>query len=182
MGFRGWVMSKGELRYSKIKLERKGYIAMSIEVNGHQLPSLLVKLIEEGKWGDRQILSADVVNKLLGKLGLLPIELDMAKDDIQAKDWSKFGGSAEKRPRMFEIYGLASSKESGYQIENELLLDIDKAIFIAGNNDEEVICLDYRENPAEPRIMIGLWNKTNANWHTIAPDFETFARELGLME
>jgi hypothetical protein len=140
-----------------------------------------VKLIEEGKWGNRQYLPTIALNTLLEKVGLPPVELEMITNSCETRrDWSKFGGKAANRPRVFEIYGLASSKELGHKIEDERLLDIDNAIFIADNYDEEVICLDYRENP--PCVLAGLWGKRYAKWYKMAPDFETFARELGLVE
>jgi hypothetical protein len=165
---------------------------MGIEVNGHQLPPLLVKLIEDGKWGNKQKLSSDVLNKILARAGLPPVALEpemytfgnpagMKNETYSISKLSP--NNPEKRLRLLEIYSEASSKELGHEIEDEGIIDIDKAVFIAANYDEDAICLDYRENPENPCVRAFVsTNELFIDWRVIAPDFETFARELGLVE
>jgi hypothetical protein len=125
-------------------------------VLGHQLPPLLVKLIEEGKRGSRQWLPTSALNKMLAKAGLPPVELDMTMDEVDTMTRETLSISAmtindaNERKQMFELYRQASSKELGHDIEDDGIIDIDKTVFIAGNHDEEVICLDYRNNPEKP--------------------------------
>jgi hypothetical protein len=158
---------------------------MGIEVLGHQLPPVLVKLIEEGKWGNRQYLPTPLLNMMLAKAGLRPVELDMDMDSVETMVRETTGAKIpyiddpEERLRMSERYSQASSKELGHEVKDDGIIDIDKTIFIAGNHDEDVLCLDYRNNPENPHVIA--WIRAGA-WTKIAPDFETFARELGLVE
>jgi hypothetical protein len=161
---------------------------MSIEVNGHQLPPLLVKLIAEGKW-DEQELSELAVNRMLRKAGLTAIEQTLttisAAEMVEVSELiDAYMTSPQERKILFEAHSVASSKERGQKIEDDGIIDIDAVVFVVRSNSEYTICLDYREDSKNPclRAYIPDTDEFIIDWRMIAPDFETFARELGLVE
>jgi hypothetical protein len=79
-----------------------------------------------------------------------------------------------------KIYGLASSRDK--QAANPELLNVNLAVIIAGNLNEEVICLDYRENRGRPKVVCGTWTDSRGfcQWKVIAPTFDAFADFLQL--
>ena len=154
---------------------------MSNEESGHKLPYLLEKLIDEYKWGYAQYLPLDNLNRLLLRVGLRPIEQEMEMGISTSQEATSTYTSAEKEYMLQNSIG--SSRELGQKIEDEGILDIDNAVVIAGS-EKEFICLDYRENPNNPcvRAFVRESDEAIIDWRMIAPDFETFARELGLVE
>jgi hypothetical protein len=85
--------------------------------------------------------------------------------------------------KFSRIYGLASSRELGHSITELETLDVDLAIMIAVNWDEEAISLDYRNNMQCPTVMLSWWPESTpraASHKVIAVDLEEFARLIGL--
>ncbi len=84
-------------------------------------------------------------------------------------------------PKIAQIYGLASSSETGLEIDDPEILDVDKAVLIGGNWNEEMICLDYRLSLENPYVVFSsIENKSYIRWKIIANDFKFFADRLGL--
>jgi hypothetical protein len=164
---------------------------MSITIRGHKLPLLLCQLIEEGKWHPLQELPRKEFYSLLNEAGVrqFPVVMidvqEMNHDGLvdlyqEGKTWIR---SQEELEEQEKIYGMASSKKVGTDIEEIFTLDIDNAVCIALNTDEDLVYLDYRLNPDNPRVLASEWIDEEGNkWRVIAPDFETFARKLGLIE
>ncbi|MEL6528269.1 MAG: hypothetical protein AAFQ07_21420, partial [Chloroflexota bacterium] len=82
---------------------------------------------------------------------------------------------------MNALYGIDSSKHTGKPITKLTTLDADKALFIAGNHDEETIALDYRNNPQIPCVR-GSFVSNIAEWVLLADTFTEFAIKVGLLE
>jgi hypothetical protein len=86
-----------------------------------------------------------------------------------------------KNKEIASIYGLASSKYLGVDINDPAILDVDKAVIIAVNWNEEAISLDYRTAVDDPRVMISIWeDDQKIRWKMIAPNFTAFVESLGL--
>jgi hypothetical protein len=83
--------------------------------------------------------------------------------------------------KLANIYWLRSSLRMGKEITDTRFLDIDKAIIIALNWDEEAICLDYRSSMDKPRVVAScIDNDRIGQWKVIASDIETFTKAIGL--
>ncbi|MEL7433568.1 MAG: hypothetical protein AAFN11_06445, partial [Chloroflexota bacterium] len=83
--------------------------------------------------------------------------------------------------QLNKLYGIDSSKHTGKPITKLTTLDADKALFIAGNYDEETIALDYRNNPQIPCVR-GSFVSNIAEWILLAHTFTEFAIKVGLLE
>jgi hypothetical protein len=64
-------------------------------------------------------------------------------------------------------------------------LDVEQAVLIAVNRilgDDVAIALDYRTNPADPRVVASdFWtNPHQCSWRTVTPTFSEFVRLLQL--
>ncbi|MBP7688958.1 MAG: hypothetical protein KA765_13660 [Thermoflexales bacterium] len=77
-------------------------------------------------------------------------------------------------------YALASSKQAQAPIEDVAVLDIDQAVLIAINSDEETIHLDYRTSRDDPRVMASTWVGNSVVWSVAAASFSSFVAQLGL--
>jgi hypothetical protein len=140
------------------------------------LPSYLVQLISQDRW--KTPTDQTLLKQLTGFTGKTPIDFLSVKNMIRADLLPHLIAN----PKMARIYGCASSSRTGQEIIEPGILDVDKAIFIAMNWDEEGICLDYRPSLENPRVVSGILEK-NKNciwWKTIAKDFKSFADDLGL--
>lgn len=144
------------------------------EIDGLPLPKYLLDLTAQGRWKtpsnpthlrqitefpntDFEFLSIDQMFRVS--------KLDHLIDDSN----------------IAQIYGHASSHRAGQPIIDPAILDVDKAIEIAVNLDEQAICLDYRSSSENPRVVFStLDNNSCFRWKTIADDFKTFADYLNL--
>ena len=76
-----------------------------------------------------------------------------------------------------ELYCMGSSKHRNKPITDLHILDVDNALLIAGNYDEEIIALDYRLDPLNPRVL-GSFHP--CDWILLADTFAEFAEKIGL--
>ncbi len=63
------------------------------------------------------------------------------------------------------------------------LFDVDQCVLIACTIGDGILCLDYREQPGGPTVVVSDWGaqpQGGVAWRVIAPDIERFADELGL--
>jgi hypothetical protein len=64
-------------------------------------------------------------------------------------------------------------------------IDLERALDIGdfGLGSDAPLILDYRANPAEPRVLRLRWSErgTDNHWVEAAPSFDAFARILGLL-
>jgi hypothetical protein len=146
-----------------------------IKVNSLQLPAYLVELIHLNKW------SAFREQSKLFSLIEMPYANRfnfMGTDSMERETMA--GRRISRDEVQSRIYCVQSSKLLERQIIESDILDIDLAVFIAINTDEDVISLDYRSNLEEPTVCSFLDEGQKRGWKIIAPDFTTFARLIGL--
>lgn len=141
-------------------------------INGLELPDSLIDLMERRRWKrpkNIETLRAITGMRKAEKLDFLSLR--------------KMGAETEAvfnlhRDGHGDLYGLV------YDDPARDKLDVHYMIVLAVNDDEEGLALDYRSDP--PSIIAGTWLGSGEDersiWRTIAPDFSTFARQIGLMD
>jgi len=146
-----------------------------VEVNGLNLPEPLLTLMRAGGW--KRPRNTQPIADLTGikdpaRLEFLTLRRMIAETNSVMNLYSE-GHAA--------TYGLTYT---GRENEQGRVLDVNRMVVLAVNDDEEGICLDYRTNPAEPSVIAGIWQGQGANehveWKTAAADFVTFAARIGL--
>jgi hypothetical protein len=144
-------------------------------INGLPLPKLMLQLIEERRW--RNPPNPVVLEELTGIEKVREFEfLDVAGMQRETARSHLIDDG-----RLALIYGLASSKLEGKPIADPTVLDVDKSILVAVNQDEEAICLDYRTSYDDPRVVVSVSeNNQPVRWKTIAPNFTSFVSQLGI--
>lgn len=148
-----------------------------IYVNNLPIPLLLTELITSGAWK----LPSDVSH--LQELAQVnhPEEFSFLGVDgmIRETDGAR---QLATDPQQAHGYGLYSSRQSGASATNSQQLDVDMAVMIAVNWDEEAIFLDYRANKENPSVVLAYWpdNKAPAAYRQIATDFAEFVAKIGL--
>ncbi|MCZ7665898.1 MAG: hypothetical protein M5U34_00975 [Chloroflexi bacterium] len=145
-------------------------------VNELPLPQLLQELIEKDQWKRPEdiVVLESMTGSKNGK--------DFTFLDVRGMQLESYPVHLIEDNKLAAIYHLASSKLSGKPIDDDGILDIDKAIFIAVNWSEEAICLDYSLSSSNPRIVTSVINEEDmlSKWKVIAPDFLSFAIQLGM--
>jgi len=147
-----------------------------MEIYGHKLPDKLYELIKDKDRDDLPFVSATTLRKLL------PQDIKIGGGFFGGIRFDDIAGiKRESQPGhlldLGEIYFLASSKQQKKAITELHMLDIDNALLIAGNHDEEAIALDYRNSSVEPRVLGSFHPK---EWVLLANSFEEFAEKVGL--
>src|SRR5262245_47077780 len=141
-----------------------------IKVNDLPLPQYLVELINQGRWKKPDDVSA--LKALTGIADFSFLAVDFMNRETTGVE------QKVSNPKFADIYGLASSKQRGAEIEESSIVDVDCSVLIAINLDEGVIFLDYRANRDEPRVVVSVRdNKRGCRYKIIAPNFESFARQ-----
>ena len=144
-----------------------------MKINRHDLPCLLLELIAQGRWK-------------------VPSESEAI--------WSLTGFEKSARLRFLDVSGMEgitsqaialadSDPADGYGLARDEkadgkpgYLNVDKAVAIAIDYDEGLICLDYSCNEEEPRVVCSSWPEGAASctWHTIAGSFGEFVSAIRL--
>lgn len=144
-------------------------------INQLLLPRLLQELIEQDRW--KKPIDVTVLEAITHSRN----GTDFTFLDVRGMQRESYPIHLVKDGKLAMIYHLASSKLSGKPIDDEGVLDIDKAVFIAINWSEEAICLDYRSSHDNPRVVASVIKEDElSKWKIISPDFKTFALRLGL--
>jgi hypothetical protein len=143
-------------------------------VNGLNLPSLLIDLLQRGKWvhpghkvlmeiipflHDRVIFLKSIEAMRFETRGMLP------DDEIWGPPFHQLRGSKQTNPVELPW------------------LDIDRAIFIAVNLEigaDVAIALDYRTDFNDPRVVASEWPSTEHLWREVTPTFSQFVEQIGL--
>ncbi|MEO1646490.1 MAG: hypothetical protein AAFR67_14960, partial [Chloroflexota bacterium] len=124
-----------------------------MKIYGHPLPEKLYQIIKDKEPDELPLLTIRMLRRVV------PADVQIGGGFIGGMhiDSEKF-----IRPPSFwldndmvdmnALYGIDSSKHTGKPITKLTTLDADKALFIAGNHDEETIALDYRNNPQIPCV------------------------------
>jgi len=147
-----------------------------MKIHGYRLPNTLYNLIKNKTLLELPLLSVAVLYPLVPRGvkisggaydGLRLYNIDSIKRESQPSHLYKDLG---------ELYAMSSSICSGEQISDLHILDVDMALLIAGNYDEEIIALDYRVDSSTPRIL-GFFGY----WVLLANSFAEFAEKTGLL-
>lgn len=139
-----------------------------MKLKGLKVPSLLVKLVNEGFW-------------------VKGSELDIKKHYEFLNDPLTFlqsfqGMKSTPSFKYDEVLRIYSSSEVGLN-RNLPWLDIDNSIFIAINKnpgDDIAIALDYRDNSTSPIVVASKWTEVNGycEWVKIENTFDDLVQTL----
>lgn len=152
---------------------------MKMTIHPLILPKYLMQLITEGRWHTpadqtrlEQLTGITGINTNFDFHTLSNKSIRWVNEDIHLYD----------DPQVARIYGLASSNRLGHEILDSEILDVDKAIYLASNVHEDVICLDYRSSIEEPQVVVSSWEPSINlyRWRKIANNIKEFADYLGL--
>jgi len=146
-------------------------------INGLKLPSLLVEMVEEGRWKRPE--NIEKLSQLTG--ATRPMDFNFESFDGMKLETEGARNLASDEETS-AIYNLYSSKEHPSYKKNEGTLDVDLAVLIAVNWDEEAIFLDYRVDRNEPSVMLAYWLTEDGpqSHRLLAEDFASFAAKVGL--
>lgn len=154
---------------------------MTIKIRGFTLPPLLEKLMNEGMWvdGTRLTIPKPLLDRVQipWEVTVSLIGIDQITRDNTDEVWFA-NATADSFAFMEFVMAYQSSKRCGKSITDTTKLDVDRAICIAWDIGDDLICLDCRFK--QPKVVI--LNYDVREWRTLAPDFETFAKEVGLIK
>jgi len=148
-----------------------------MHVNNLALPTYLVELIKSGRWK-----KPENINRLSEMTGVQRPE-DFSFLSVDGMERETNGGYFTVEQGIGNIYGIYSSRDTKESLHRADFLDVVNSIIIAVNWDEEVICLDYRENPNEPSVVLSIYPTTSEGsviWKVLAKNFRGFAEKLSL--
>lgn len=145
-----------------------------IDVDGLRLPKYLVKLINQNRWPDT--VEANRLKKVVGYSGNTAFDFLTPENMIRVNQLPHLFDS----PDIAYRFGHASSQKSGQPVTDLTILDIDLAVMIAMNWDEEAICLDYRSDMKDPSVVFSQWVNDHTVWRTVTANIEDFAQLLDL--
>ncbi len=162
-----------------------------IYVRGFKLPPTLCDLIEAGMWGRP---NSDPVVLPAAFLGAASLSLSIPERDVPSP-LATLGGADLMRAnasfgamlhtvdiqdaRLAEYIGVVSSSEDEEAHESAAVLDLDYAVLIAVSDDFIGAFLDYRPGLGGPRVL--MYDDDRRRWRTVAPNFDEFARAVGLV-
>ena len=151
--------------------------SLDVNINGFPLPNLLCDLIESDQWRRPDDVSA------LRELTRVerPEEFSFMDPDRMARE-TDAARKLAANPVQARIYGIRASRDMQQPIADDTALDIDRAIMIAINWDEDAIFLDYR-NTLDPTVMLSYWPEDAGTvlYREIAASFDNFATRIGLI-
>jgi hypothetical protein len=148
-----------------------------LQVNDLTLPEALSALLRQKRW--RRPVNVEALRSISGIQNLEKIEF-LNYQRMHAETNALFG---LYRDGFGATYGLTYT---GAENAPPDALDITKMVTLAVNDDEEGIALDYSANASSPVVVSGTWSEPGDDahvvWKRIAPDFATFAQQIGLLE
>lgn len=149
-----------------------------MRIKNHKLPDALLELIENKKQDDLPFISVASVRPLL------PPEVQFLGGFFGGMRFFDLDGIKRESfehlldiEQMAKLYAIDSSNLRNKPIMDLHILDIDKALFIAGNHDEETIALDYRLDHLNPRVLGSFIPR---DWILLAESFSDFLKKLNL--
>jgi hypothetical protein len=148
-----------------------------MEVNHLLLPSYLVELINAGRWEKPENIS--LLSEMTGVER--PEDFSFLLSDRMERETNS--GYSIVNSGQGYIYGIYSGSDLNSTPQSNGFLDVTKSVIIAVNWDEEVICLDYCENPNEPSVVLSIYPPTSegaVQWKVLAKSFREFAEKLNL--
>jgi hypothetical protein len=153
---------------------------MVIEIRGFVLPPLLEKFLNEGIWTSKR--SITVPQTMLSSIGI-DLEVTVRLYGLEGLKWDNTyfdNMNDEDFEFLRPMNAWVSSKRTGKPITDTSKLDIDYAVCIASEISDDVIYLDYRVDETNPRVLVMDWK--NRVWRILVPDFDTFAKAVGLVD
>lgn len=144
-----------------------------MEINNLKLPEILSNLIIQNNW-----MAPKDLEKFFAKTNFnIKYQVDFFSVNEMKLTAKNFGIASRKIDSDF--YKIKSSKLEHREIHEIGYIDIEKAINIIGNFNEEVICLDYRISMDEPRLVCCSFNDTEEMFYRfLSPNLETFLDEI----
>ncbi|MEL7222031.1 MAG: hypothetical protein AAGJ93_11980 [Bacteroidota bacterium] len=140
-------------------------------INDLLLPETLQRLmdVEKGSKAAIKIDFSDIVDSAYA------VELSLlSRNEITATTANYTNISQQEKEA--KIYGLYWNEKPNLNRMEELL-DMNKALIIALNFDEEAIGLDYRFS-SNPRVVFSDWSNSNCRWRLISLNFYDFLEKL----
>ncbi len=147
---------------------------MTAEVNGLQVPTLMLELMNEGRWvhpGEAAI--TRVVPFLQG-----PVDFVSEPSQCIPGHFYELATDPDWSPVHRVCRGSKCSEPLGLP-----WLDVEKALFIAHcriPGDDLSIVLDYRTDPSDPRVLATWWPDDEVEWRIASASFTKFAKALRL--
>jgi hypothetical protein len=146
------------------------------EINGLEVPSLLVELLEQHRWrhpGD------EALRHLIPFLRE-PVDFLTSVEAMRRES----AGSLADEPRFAKVFHMARGSRSAEPVCLPWL-DVELSVFVAVNRfpgDDLGIALDYRTDATDPRVVASDWDDGpgGCEWREVAPSFSQFVRTLGV--
>lgn len=144
-----------------------------MHVNGHRLPALLTHLLENGRWH-----AGNAAQALWTATGFDP-RASLCFLDVPGMSRETKGARSVADSDQASHYGLMHTRARDL---NPGFLDAAQLVVIAVDRDENIICLDYSQNPEMPSVKCSQYPAGcgSVQWHEISLTFETFASIIGL--
>jgi len=148
-------------------------LAEPVTVNGLQLPQRLLELIAAGRWRcPSDVGSLRALTGLHDAADFLFMDVPSIRRNTDALIAEIARGDAT-------LFGLTSSRQlAGPDVPG--ILDVDRAVLIAATYGDGMLCLDYREHPERPEVVVSVWSAGPTRWRALAADIAAFASLLGL--
>jgi hypothetical protein len=136
-------------------------------VNGHVLPSLLVRMTDAGQWGP---------SNRKANLGAIPIE---DKEDLTLLSVPEMIRNTEElRSALARGDGtLFALSEEGKPVPG--FLDVNRAVVIAVTYGQEALALDYSQGET-PRVVATHYGPEGVRWVQVAATFDDLVDLLKL--
>ena len=142
----------------------------TMKINNLEIPTTLLELLKKKKWRDSISKSklAEISNSRYSEEYIFfSLEKMISVTD-------RYRVICKQSNNDAKIFGLKESKENPYAI------DVEKAIIIAGNNEEEAICLYYGNDSLSPQVLESFWPTDGyCQWLKIADNFDHFLEKVG---
>ncbi|HLY25499.1 MAG TPA: hypothetical protein VKQ72_04105 [Aggregatilineales bacterium] len=146
-----------------------------MNVNGLQLPERLLELAKARRWkrpADTRLLAEITGAAKPQDFTFLNLKRIAAETGGMLSLWREGHGN---------YYSFTTSSDPDRPTDRRLL-NIERAVLIAVNWDDEAICLDYGENLDAPKVVCGTWpvDPEPCQWKIISDSFDAFVDQLGL--
>ncbi len=154
---------------------------MTTTIRGFILPDLLEQFLNDGIWTHNR--SITIPPEMLSSVRTYVDDVRVRLYDLEGlkHDNGYFDRLSDEDFEFLKILNAwESSKRSGMPIADITKLDIDYAVCIASELDDEVVHLDYRSDRDNPRVVMMDWDKRE--WRIVSPDFQIFAKGVGLLD
>ncbi len=145
------------------------------KVNELPLPSLLVELLQKGRW---QHPGDEALQRLIPFLRE-PVDFLTTVEGMRREST----GFLADEPRIAKVFHMTRGSKKGEPVCLPWL-DVELAVFVAVNRmsgDDLGIALDYRTGKVDPRVVASDWDEGpgGCKWREVSPSFSQFVHLLG---